>query len=317
MTISDRRGLKQAARQAIAQATYDPKKLILIHTGASAVLSLVLALVDHLLEQQIGSTGGLSGVGMRAMLETAQTVLMIGQVVALVFWQIGYVFVTLQLCKGEEVSPGSLLQGFRRFGAVLHLRLKMAIWYFGMAMLCMFVASQIFSWTPWAAPLKELLTLDVPQETILAVAESCALPMLAILLVVVLVIAVPAFYRLRMVEFVLMDDHRFGATIAFYNSRVLMRKNRWKLFRLDLSFWWFYALELLIGIVAYGDLILPVLGFELPWSSTVSYYVFLILCYIGQLALYWWRGNEVQVTYAMAFRALLPKQQEEPVPEAE
>ena len=44
MTISDRRGLKQAARQAIAQATYDPKKLILIHTGASAVLSLVLAL---------------------------------------------------------------------------------------------------------------------------------------------------------------------------------------------------------------------------------------------------------------------------------
>jgi uncharacterized membrane protein len=120
-----------------------------------------------------------------------------------------------------------------------------------------------------------------------------------------------------MAEFVLMDDRRFGATLAFYNSRVLMRKNRWKLFQLDLSFWWFYALELLISIIAYGDLILPLVGLELPWSSTVSYYVFLILCYIGQLALYWWRGNEVQVTYAMAFRSLLPKQQEEPVQEAE
>ena len=317
MTISDRRGLKLAARQAISQASYDPKKLILIHTGASAVLSLVLALVDHLLEQQIGGTGGLSGVGMRSMLETAQMVLMLGQVAALVFWQIGYVFIALQLSKGEAVSPGSLLQGFRRFGPVLHLRLKMAIWYFGMSMICVFLASQIFSWTPWAAPLKEILLLGGSQEAIMAAAEDCALPMLAILLVVIAVIAVPAFYRLRMAEYVLMDDRRFGATLAFYNSRVLMRKNRWKLFQLDLSFWWFYALELLISIIAYGDLILPLVGLELPWSSTVSYYVFLILCYIGQLALYWWRGNEVQVTYAMAFRSLLPKQQEEPVQEAE
>lgn len=309
MNISDRRGLKLAARQAIAQASYDPKKLILIHTGASALISLVLALVDFLLEQQIGGTGGLSGVGTRAILETAQMVLMIGQVAALLFWQIGYVYASLQISKGEAVSPGSLLQGFRRFGAVLHLRIKLAFWYVGMMFLCGFVASQIFAWTPWATPMKEALLVGT-EEAIYAATESCILPIVLIFLVIVAILFVPGFYRLRMAEHVLMDNPKSGATAAFYNSRILMGKNRWKLFRLDLSFWWFFALEMLISVIAYGDVILPMMGVALPWSSTVSYYVFLVLCYVGQLALYWWRGNEVQVSYAMAYRSLLPQKQE-------
>ena len=123
MNISDRRGLKAEARDALAAASYDPKKLILIHSGASIALGLVLALVNYLLSLGIDGTGGLSGVGMRSILETAQSVLMIGQLTVAVFWQIGYIFAAMKIGKGETVGVRDLLQGFRNFGPVLRLRL--------------------------------------------------------------------------------------------------------------------------------------------------------------------------------------------------
>ena len=75
MDIRDRRGLKAAAREDLAAASYEPRKLILIHTGVTVVLALIIGLLDYLLEQQIGGTGGLGGVGTRSMLETVRTLL--------------------------------------------------------------------------------------------------------------------------------------------------------------------------------------------------------------------------------------------------
>ena len=56
MDKSDRLSLKSQARQCLANASYSPKKLILIHTGIVLLLSLLLAAADQLLENQIGST---------------------------------------------------------------------------------------------------------------------------------------------------------------------------------------------------------------------------------------------------------------------
>ena len=91
---------------------------------------------------------------------------------------------------------------------------------------------------------------------------------------------------------------------------MMMFKNRMNLFKVDLSFWWFYLLQALTVLVAYGNELLPLMGVELPWSGKVSYFVVLILCYGGQLALFWWKCNEVQLTYAACYEALLPKEQE-------
>ena len=308
MDIRDRRGLKAAAEDALQAASYDPKKLILIHTAASAVLSLILSLVDHVLEQQIGGTGGLGGVGSRAVLETVQMVLTAAQVAAVLFWQIGYVFVALKISRREEAGPKSLFEGFRRFGPVLRLRLIVGLLYMGLGFICMYAASWIFSLTPWAEPLNAVYE-NATEEALLLAMEECILPLTAILAAVMLVVMVPYAYRLRMAEFALMDDPSAGAMAAIRKSRFMMRRNKFKLFKVDLSFWWFYGLEMLVTVIAYGDLILPMFGVELPWSATVSYYVFLVLCYAGQLALYWWRGNTVQVTYAMCYEALLPKEE--------
>lgn len=308
MDIRDHRGLKTAAGDALAWTSSDPKKLILIHNGVSVAIAIILSLVDLLLSRQIDSTGGLGGIGMRSALETAQTVLMIAQVVVLLFWQIGYVYVAMKLARREEVSTGSLLQGFRRFGPVLRMRLITMMMYGGAMFVSAYAASLVFSLTPWSAPLREAMNAGT-EEAIMAAAESCVVPLAVIFVVAAAIFVLPMYYRLRMAEYALLDEPKTGARLAIIKSRFLMHGNRLKLLRLDLSFWWFYGLEALIGAVAYGDVLLPMLGVELPWSATVSFYVFLLLCYAGQMVLYWWRGNEVYVTYAMAYEALKPRLQ--------
>lgn len=309
MDIRNRRELKTLAKDRLAQASFNPKLLMLMHCGISVALTLVLSLLDHLLENQIGGTGGLSGIGTRAILETAQSVLWFAQIAALPFWQIGYVFAVLRMSRGQAVSPGSLLEGFRKFGPVLRLRISLTFLYGGLFIVASYIASTIFSLTPLAQPMMDAMALGT-EEALLAAMESCSGPLALILLAVLAVIGIPYVYRLRMAEFALMDAPKAGARAAVRNSRLMMRRNRWNLFRLDLSFWWFYLLEVILYLVAYGDLLLPMVGVTLPWSATASYYLFLILCYLGQLLLYCWRGNEIQVTYAVAYETLKPKQEE-------
>lgn len=308
MDIRNRRGLKAAAASDLAAASYDPRKLILIHNGVSIAVALVLSLIDHLLDAQIGGTGGLGGVGTRTMLETVQTVLYVAQMLCLVFWQIGYIYVSILISRRQSVGPGSLLEGFRRFFPVLRLQLLLGLMYFGVLFLCINVGSILFSVTPLAQPLLEAYEVGT-EEAIEAAIEQCTLPVMAMTAVSMLVIALPYAYRLRLAEYALMDDPGMGARRAIYQSRVMMRGNRIQLLRLDLSFWWFYLAQGLMTVVAYGDLILPLLGYSLPWSETVSFYVFLVLSYLCQLALYWWKGNDVQVTYAKFYDALLPKEE--------
>lgn len=309
MDIRDIRGLKERARRALESASYDPKKLILIHTGVSVVLTLILALVDGLLSQQIDHTGGLSGVGNRAILQTAQEVLMYAQLAATLFWQIGYVYISLLILRQKPLGPADLLQGFRQFGPVLRLRLMEGLMCTGMALTCVYGAAIVFDMTPWAEPFEKAMEAGT-EEALLQAAGEYALPLSALVAVFFLVLMVPYLYRLRMTSYLVMDNPQMGARMAIRTSRMMMFHNRRNLLKVDLSFWWFYLLQWLLTMVAYGDQLLPLFGVELPWSGEISYYLCLILCCLGQLALYWWKGNEVQVTYAACYEALLPKEQE-------
>ncbi len=305
MNITDRRGLKNEACQALQRASYDPKKLILIHTGATVVLGLILTLLDYLLETQIDSTGGLSGVELRSILETAQTVLIVTQMIVAIFWQIGYLYVAMKIGRGQETGVRDLFQGFRHFGPVLRLQLLVLVQYFWRFMLCAYLASMLVMFTPWADPLLQAYEIGT-EEALTAAMDAVMLPMTGIMLVVMLVVLVPYYFKLRQAQYALLEKPRDGAMAAIRKSKELMWGRRLELFKLDISFWWFYGLEMLASFVAYGDLILVMLGVELPWSATASYYIFLVLFYLCTLALYWWRGNEVQVTYARAYEALKP-----------
>ena len=309
MDIYDRRGLKASARESLARAAYDPKKLILIHTGVTLVLSLVLALTDYLLERQIGGTGGLGGVGTRSVLETLQMALTAAQIIAVLFWQIGYVYAALRISRGQPAEPGHLLQGFRQVLPVLRLRLMVAVLYGAIGMMCVYLGILVFSFTPLADPV--LVAFETGTEEAMLMAMEQMMPsLMCVIGGLMLVLMLPLYYRMRLAEYALMDDPRAGARQAIRRSRAMMRGNRVELLKLDLSFWWFYLCELLVAVVAYGDLFLPLLGLSLPWSATASYYVFFVLSCLCQLGLYWWKGNDVRITYAKFYEALLPKQDE-------
>ena len=95
MGISDRQLLKQRAQGALESASYDPKRIVLIHTGAVAAVTLLTAGVSFLIQDGISGTGGLGGIGMRTMLSTIGSVLQNMTNLVLPFWSFGPVARTL------------------------------------------------------------------------------------------------------------------------------------------------------------------------------------------------------------------------------
>jgi uncharacterized membrane protein len=314
MNIRDRQGLRQEAQNRLEQAPFDPRKLVLIHSGITAGVLLLITVINFILNNQMDSAGGLGGLGTRAILGTIQTVLETASTIAMPFWSMGYLFAVMGWMRREAVSFRTLFSGFRYLGPVLRLQLVKYLLFGGLAMICFYPAMIIFMITPLANPLVEAIeplvttmtdpNLLLAEPAVAAAVSKATVPMLIIFVVLFLVVAAPMFYKLRMGEFALIENPRMGAFAALRKSRRLMRGNCISLLRLDLSFWWFYVLEVLLAVVCYGDVILPILGIQLPFSSTVAFFLFYLLNLGGQVALYWWKKNSVMTTYAVAYEAL-------------
>lgn len=320
MALFDRRAVKSAAGDSLASAPKDPKRLILIHTGATLLLAIVLTFLDYLLEQKIGTTGGLAGIGTRSVLTTVQSVLRYAQILVLPVWNCGYLYACLQLSRREAADEHSLLSGFRRFGPIFRLTLLQAAIYLFIGFVCVYISASVFVMTPWAQELMTTLepmmeTGEISQEALLAAMESVYLPLILIFLAIFLLVSLPIYYRLRMANFSIMDGQRKGAFAAILDSFRLTRHNCIALLKLDFSFWWFYVLDLLVSLLCYGDMILTAFGVDLPWSADASYFIFLFVYAAGQLLLYSWKKNEVTVTYAHVYNTLKPTALDTPAPQ--
>lgn len=317
MDIRNRRSLKTAARSALSQAAYDPRKLALIHTGAALALSLILTIINFILTRQIDTTGGLAGMGTRSVLSTVQAMLTLGSAAAMPFWEIGFLTAAIAMARKSAFGPDTLLSGFRRFWPVLRLQLLRVALYVILGIVCVQLSSFIFIMTPLSDPLMKATEPLLAEGFVLdeAMLESLAphiTPAYVVFILVFCAVAIPLLYRFRMAEFVMMDK-QVGALRALGGSHQMMRCNRLSLFKLDLSFWWFYALQLVSAALCYGDVILAALGIPLPVSADVAFFGFLILHIICQLGLAWWAQSYVQTTYACAYEALRPEA-EDPEP---
>lgn len=296
----------------------DPRRIILIHTGAILLVALLLSIADHLLSQQIGGTGGLRGMSGRAILETVQSILRLAQTFVLPFWQIGYLFYSLQIAKGERGSLNDLTEGFRRFFPVLRLHLILTGIGIGLALLCSYVSAFLFLMSPWSAPLMESiesmalenLTEEAMMNAVMAMSQQMLLPIILIFSVCFLAAGFFLFFRFRLAEIWLMDHPQGGALMALRHSRKAMKGNFKAMLKIDLHFWWFYLLEFLIGLLGIGDMILDTLGIEMSTDTFLTYLLFFALYLICQLALYGWKKNEVAVTYANAYLTLCPPETE-------
>ena len=307
MASFDYQQLRADARQRLAGYGKAATGLVVLHAGVSLGISLVSTAINYILDMGIAQTGGLGGMDARTTLETIQTLLTCVQMGAMPFWQIGYIFVVLAMARNCMVQRKDLLMGFRFFGPVLRGQILRGVILFLAMMLGSQAGSLLFMLTPAA---KDMLLLTGDAEaTLESLMSSDAylqsmLPAIPFMLGGVLLLVTPVYYRLRMMDYVLMDEPRAGALYAMLRSIQITKKQCLALFRLDLRFWWFYLLQLLTVVLCYGDLLLPLLGVELGMSAVGASYLFYALALVAELALYAWKRNQVFVTYALVYDEL-------------
>ena len=314
MNIRDRRAMEETAAGAFRRANA-PQKIILVYALVCCGLSLLSTVLAVLLGDKIAGTGGLGNIGLRSVLSTGQSVLPLITTIVTACLNFGYHTAVLSITRGYDASPATLSLGFRRFGVIFRTMLLQGLVYFSASLMVIYLSSTLFVATslgaeftalmePYLSSMTVLDTGFILTEEMMAPLMQAMVPMFYIMGALGLLFLTPLCYRFRMVNYALADDPDKGAIHAILKSRHLMRRNCIALFRLDLKLWWYYAAQILITLICYGDVLLPMAGVSFPWNATVSYYLFYVLSLAAQFALYYFTMNRVYGIYAVAYDAL-------------
>ena len=311
MTIPNFSELKQDARNTLDRCG-NQKTLALIYAAGMVGLALLLTVLDLILSEMIEGTGGLRNLGTRTILSTLQTMLPILQTLALLGWNAGYTMVVLNIIRGRYADHRTLFSGFHLFFPMLRAMLLEGLLYFNLMIVSLFLSAQIYSFTPWVEDL--MLTLEpilpaimenpdqiILDEATLISAMWSMLPMFVIFGILYFVLAVPVSYRLRFRTYCLVDAPRTGALRAMAASRRLLRKNCFRLFRIDLHLWWYHGLLALASLAP----MLPLMGFQLPLGFDFTYSLFYGAYLTITFFVYGFLRNRVECIYAAAYQSLL------------
>ena len=318
MDIRNTCQLKEFSAERLANAR-DGQKIVLYYSLITVAVSAAATALSYVLSQQIARTGGLGSMGVRSALTTAQTLLPIVQAVFLMCLTLGYLATMLRIARGQYASPNGMRLGFDRFWVLLRCTLLKGLIFGGVAMASMYVAIAIYMMTPLSNSVVDILMPLVKNagtsgilldDATYAQLMDATMPAMGIFGVLFLVLAAPVFYRYRMADYLIIDRPATGALAALRDSRMMTKGNRWNLFRLDLSMWWYYAAVLVSTAIGYGDQFLPALGITLSFSDTVSYFLFLGAYLAATFAVYYFLRNRVEVTYALAYDSIRPQDPE-------
>ena len=318
MDIRNHQKLKQEAAEALSRGR-DPKKVILTYSGVMTLVMLLVAVADVWLAQEISGTGGLGNIGTRSILSTIQMVLPLAQTFFLLFWDYGYVSAVLRLSRRQYADHTDLFSGFHRVGPILRCQLVQGIIYGAMLFICAYGSFFIFILTPLGETTRSLMvsmlmadpaqmeTMMMDTDFIMQLSDSIT-PSIPITLALFGAMALPFSYLYRMTGFALMDQPGKGALASMRSSRRMLRGHKIQLFKLDLSFWWYYGLILLGTALAYGSEILAFVGITLPIPETASYLIFYGLYLAIQFVTYYFFHNQVDTTFARVYDTLRPQE---------
>ena len=318
----DIRTLKDTAARQLETAR-DMKKNVLIYAGITVGLSALVTVVNYLAGNGISQTSGLSNMGMRAVLSTLQSVLPILQSVLLMVVELGYVNAALRTARGQYASPWSLKMGADRFFPLIRVTLVQGLIYALAGMASFYLAIQVYLITPLSEEALQILTPLMSQTTILSngvleldmqtawLLAEAMIPLFILFAVICAAFCIPLMYLFRMTNYILIDNPALGGWAVLRESRKIMRKRCLELFKLDLSFWWYYLLLVGAGFLCYGDTVLAWLGISLPLSAEVSFFLFYVLFLIVTVVIYYFFRNQVEVTYALFYDRNRPVQKQD------
>lgn len=321
MFIPSPKYLKKKADNRMASGK-DPQKVVLVYAAITLASSLVITIVRYLLANEISQTGGLHNIGLRSVLSTADNLLPILHAVLIMCMELGYAAAMLRIARRQYASPKTLKAGVERFGPLLRSRLLQSFLYFGAFFMAFYASIAIFMLSPFSRAFSELTAplvasgnfspeMLMQDEALMGTLMDSILPVLIIYAVVVLLMAAPIFYRYRFVNFVLADHPEFGAMQAMRESKRLMFRNMLNMIKIDLSFWWYYLLQIIASTVIYLDVILSLCGISLPVSDAVNFFGSFLLYVILEFVIFYYLKNKVTVTYALAYDALIPHEKPE------
>ena len=318
MDIYNPSEVKKAAVRRLRDAE-PAKKVALVYAGLTLGLSALVVIVNLVLDLLINRSGGLGGMGRRTVLISLQNILPIVAIPVSLCLELGYQAAMLRVARGQYVSPQSLRLGFERFWVLLRCVLLEAAMLFGVCLGGIYLGSLLFMMSPFSDRAVELLRPLMENATVLnpqVVLDSgvydqlmgTMAPAFGLCLILAAVLAVPLAFRYRMAQYVIIDKPGTPAMMALRESRKMMKGNLWKLLKLDISLWWYYAADVLARLLCYGDVILALAGVSLPWSGTVSYYGFFAVYLAVQFAIYYFLRNRVGTAYAIAYDSIRPKE---------
>ena len=286
---------------------------MLVYAGIVALSSLVVTVVQDLLDSQISQTGGIQNIGTRSMLTTADTVLTIAQLLLVMCLTLGYTGSMLRIARGQYASPNSLKAGGERIWVLLRTRLLQMLIMTAAAFALCFLVIHVCLLTPLSNRVIAVMGTVSAEELLsnglaLIALYSAMLPIILIYLVALVPLLWYFSCTYRMVDYLLIDRPQLGAFGVLRESRRMMQGNMKMMLRVDLSFWWYYLLQALVSVLVYLNMVLAPFAIGLP--PEVLYWGTVVLYLAADFALRYFFSNKVAVTYALFYDSLCPKQEQ-------
>lgn len=314
--------LKSEAVLRMATTPGNHSRLPLVYGAVTLGASILIYLLDLITTLLIENTGGLGDLGTRAILGTINQFFPTVVTLLMPLWMMGLMRSTLRLSRQEQVGPKDLLDGFPRWGVFLRLCLFHGITIFAISYIVMMVVSTLFAFTAAGAGLMEYLApyMEDPELLEAALNDPATsqalllkiLPFLIVTVVALLVVLIPKIYSIRLSFYRIADDDRPGALISIAQSKRMMRGHRWLLAKLDLSFWWYYLLQVLLAALL--ELPVYLAGSVIPMRPELLALIAVVVQSLGSLWLYYKFLLKVEVSYALFYDTLLEAHKAPPPP---
>lgn len=301
--------LKTLARQRLLQAAYSPKKLTLWYSGTVLGLNLLAVLLNWITGMMMDTTGGLSGMDTRAVLDTVSTVFSLAVQIVTPLLTMGYLYCAVRFARQTAAQPKTLTMGFRRWAVILRHGLLVGGIFLAVLYLAIQIASIIFMFLPASQTAVDMMYAlmedpavlegDVSPELLEQLTDAF-MPVYIISGILFVAAFLPLSYRLRLSNYRIMEDAPVGAVKAVFGSNKLMKGNCVALFKLDLSFWWFYLLQVILSTAMTAVTLLSAVseGWYVAVSAVYS---------VATLALEYFALAYVQTAYALFYQKMLEK----------
>lgn len=321
MNLRNRREIKDFAAQRL-RSSPSQQKIVVIYAALTLGLTALVTVASHILGLQIDNYGGLSNLSKKAMLSSVQSMLPFAQSLLSLCLDVGYLAAMLRIARGMYTSPQTLRLGFDRFWLLLRCSLLKGLIMAGVMFACLYAGIVIFTMTPFYDGVQEIVVPLMRQASVLdtgividdatyALLMEAMVPAFAISGLLLLVLGIPVVYNYRMVNYVIIDKPGIGALRALMESKMMMRGNRFALMKLDMSLWWYHLAFAVTTVICYGDVLLPMLGVQLPMSETAAYFVFYALYLAATFGVHFFLRNRAEVCYSLAYDAVKPEENQD------